>query len=393
TDKKYPKNKLILWNEKKRKIVFEINSRSEILNVKLKKGVIIIILKNKVDIYKFSIKELPIKVFSIDTTQNLLGLCSISKFTTMFDGHECLVLAVPGKFEGQIQVLHLPLSLKTEESEHCLKSKHISPHESAVQCITISNDGKILATASEKGTVIRLYCTKSLKKLNEIRINLAPSIIYSVNFDLKNSKILCTTDKGATHMFNLKKRNHYVNDNNNKVDLKKNFNLDVNCHSPSSNTNNKTNQISKFFFPLSSYLSSIWSNATFFQKKKTNFSLAKFNFNYQTTESEKDEDEDEDEDDMEFLDVKIKNKKKSIYLKTFLIFDDGDFFKLNFNGQTFQIEIFKNLFFNLNVNNTMENEIVLVEKIMSSNENKFNYFRNFNNNDCDEDEEFSDWVV
>uniref|UniRef100_A0A7S3N2Y3 Uncharacterized protein n=1 Tax=Strombidium inclinatum TaxID=197538 RepID=A0A7S3N2Y3_9SPIT len=68
----------------------------------------------------------------------------------------------------------------------------------------LSPDGRFLATASEKGTLIRVFDTKSAEKTTEVRRGADSALISDVLIDPTNAFIACASDKGTVHIFNMK---------------------------------------------------------------------------------------------------------------------------------------------------------------------------------------------
>jgi WD40 repeat protein len=62
------------------------------------------------------------------------------------------VICVPGTAKGEVRILY---GDKEEDF------KYISAHESTIAAMTVSYDGNVLATASEKGTIVRLFDTRT----------------------------------------------------------------------------------------------------------------------------------------------------------------------------------------------------------------------------------------
>lgn len=99
-------------------------------------------------------------------------------------------------------------------------------HRNNISCIAINNDGTLITTASEKGTIIRVYNTginnfntndnlgagKTLTSfqfncktplLTEFRRGNRPSNIYQLKFNSSSTLIGCVGDTGTVHIFKL----------------------------------------------------------------------------------------------------------------------------------------------------------------------------------------------
>ncbi|ANB12780.1 phosphoinositide binding protein ATG18 [Sugiyamaella lignohabitans] len=79
----------------------------------------------------------------------------------------------------------------------------IEAHKGPLSVVTLNNDGTLLATASDKGTIIRIFAVPSGQKLYQFRRGTYPSKIFSINFNL-NSTLLCVSSATETvHIFKL----------------------------------------------------------------------------------------------------------------------------------------------------------------------------------------------
>lgn len=65
--------------------------------------------------------------------------------------------------------------------------------------------GNLLATASDKGTLIRLFSTEDGTPLQEVRRGTDKAEIYSIAFDKMSHWIACSSDKGTIHIFTVAK--------------------------------------------------------------------------------------------------------------------------------------------------------------------------------------------
>lgn len=79
----------------------------------------------------------------------------------------------------------------------------VEAHNSPLSCIALNNDGTLLATASEKGTIIRIFSVPDAQKLYQFRRGSIPARIYSMSFN-STSTLLCVSSATETvHIFRL----------------------------------------------------------------------------------------------------------------------------------------------------------------------------------------------
>lgn len=85
------------------------------------------------------------------------------------------------------------------------ETRLIEAHNSSVSCITLNFEGTLLATASDKGTIIRLFNPSTGEGLKELRRGSDKAEIYSISIDVESNWLGCTSDKGTVHIFSLSK--------------------------------------------------------------------------------------------------------------------------------------------------------------------------------------------
>ncbi|KAL8757030.1 MAG: hypothetical protein Q9184_004321 [Pyrenodesmia sp. 2 TL-2023] len=76
-------------------------------------------------------------------------------------------------------------------------------HRSPLSCIALNNTGTLLATASDKGTIIRVFAVPSAKKLYQFRRGSMPSRIYSMAFNATSTLLCVSSASGTVHIFKL----------------------------------------------------------------------------------------------------------------------------------------------------------------------------------------------
>ncbi|KAI5467846.1 WD40-repeat-containing domain protein [Mariannaea sp. PMI_226] len=178
---KFAMNKAIIWDDMKGKAAIEIAALTAVRGVQLGREHIAVVLQNKIRVYAFA--KPPDLLHSYETADNLLGLCCMSDKK----------LAFPGRTAGQIQVVELSTG----------NVSIIPAHSSALKAIALSPDGDLLASASEMGTLIRVYSTSSCARICELRRGIDPATIFSLAFSPSGAMLACTSDKSTLHIFDV----------------------------------------------------------------------------------------------------------------------------------------------------------------------------------------------
>ena len=181
---RYPPNKVMIWDDYQNKCVGELMFKTHVYAVRLRRDHIVVVLENKVYIYRFKDLKLLVQIPTCSNTKGLIALCSELKH---------IVLAIPGTTKGSVRV----------ELFDIRKNITIQCHSSDLAQIALSRDGKFLATASDKGTLIRLWNPNDGSALRELRRGSDRADVYCLTFSPKNTYLACTSDKGTAHIFSL----------------------------------------------------------------------------------------------------------------------------------------------------------------------------------------------
>nr|XP_043620461.1 autophagy-related protein 18a-like [Erigeron canadensis] len=181
----YPVNKVMIWDDHQGRCIGELSFRTEVKSVRLRRDRIIVILVQKIFIYNFVDLKL---LQQIDTVSNPKGLCEVSHVSGV------MILVCLGVRKGQIRV----------ENYGSKQTKFIMAHDSKVVCIALTNDGTLLATASSKGTLVRIFSTNDGSLLQEVRRGADRADIYSLAFSSTADRLAVSSDRGTVHVFNLK---------------------------------------------------------------------------------------------------------------------------------------------------------------------------------------------
>ncbi|CAN1355880.1 Autophagy-related protein 18a [Linum perenne] len=175
------------------------------------------------------------------------------------DTSSAMVLACPGLQKGQIRV----------ENYRSKLSKFVMAHDSKVACMSLNQDGRLLATASSKGTLVRVFKTLDGSLLQEVRRGADRADIYSLAFSSDAHWLGVSSNKGTVHVFSIKV------DSGSLATLSNNTKSLV---SPASSpaTGLGVSSLSIFKGVLPKYFSSEWSIAQFRLPKCSNQYLVGF---------------------------------------------------------------------------------------------------------------------
>ncbi|KAB2630196.1 autophagy-related protein 18a-like [Pyrus ussuriensis x Pyrus communis] len=181
----YPPNKVMMWDDKESRCYAELAFRSEVRSVRLRRDQIVVVLEHKIFLY--SITSLTLE-HQIMTISNPKGLCEVSQCS----GHP--VLVCPGLQKGQVRVDHYGSK----------RTKFIAAHDSVLSCLGLTQDGRLLATASSKGTLIRIFNALDGSLLQEVRRGAERAEIFSLAFSSGAQWLAASSDKGTVHVFTVK---------------------------------------------------------------------------------------------------------------------------------------------------------------------------------------------
>lgn len=208
---KFADNTVIVWDDNLKKFILELTFSSRVLAVRMRVDKIIVAELNQIHCFTLpsstsgtagnpmvanrGIK----KLFTVSTRNNPLGLFEVSSYVNS----ERQLLCFPGHRVGSIQILDLTNCSPGASSSPV----YVNAHENEIAYLTMNQQSTLLATASQKGTLIRVFDTTSpyrVFQIVELRRGSDVATLYCLNFS-HNSEFLCaSSDKGTVHIFALK---------------------------------------------------------------------------------------------------------------------------------------------------------------------------------------------
>jgi WD40 repeat protein len=82
----------------------------------------------------------------------------------------------------------------------------IAAHTTSIATLTLSATGNMLATSSEKGTLVRVWDAYSGSLIKELRRGTDQAEIYGVAFRPDEQELCVWSDKGTVHIFTLQRK-------------------------------------------------------------------------------------------------------------------------------------------------------------------------------------------
>ena len=199
---KFQINQLIIWDDHQGKIISKLRFNENLMSVRLRNNKIIVLTRNK--FYAFNMKTL-VTIAIIKTYDNPLGIIA----TSNGDINNKLIVAFPYESQGHVFL--------GEITQKCEKLSVVQAHDSKIACISINKDGTLLATASDKGTLIRIFTTNDGQKFSEFRRGTKTVEMNCIAFDPNNKFIGCSSNVGTIHIFSIAAITKALDEKNNKA--------------------------------------------------------------------------------------------------------------------------------------------------------------------------------
>ncbi|BFF99519.1 WD repeat domain phosphoinositide-interacting protein 2 [Drosophila madeirensis] len=180
--------KLKVCHFKKQSEICNYSYANTILAVKLNRERLIVCLEES--LYIHNIQDMKVVHTIRDTPCNPLGLCALSSSS------EHCYLAYPGSVtSGEVQIFDaINLHAKTM----------IPAHDTPLAAIAFSPSGTEIATASERGTVIRVFSSQDGSRLFELRRGLKRCVsIVSLSFSNCSEYLVSSSNTETVHIFRL----------------------------------------------------------------------------------------------------------------------------------------------------------------------------------------------
>ncbi|CAJ1410994.1 unnamed protein product [Effrenium voratum] len=178
-------NKVQIWDEKKQKTVAELRCRNEVKGVYLHKDVIVMVCEYVIYVYT-SGDRLKV-ILHLDTGSNKLGLCALAY------GSDPCIICCPAQNRGAVRI---------QVGQDAQATHVFQAHQSGLAALALTTSGSLVATASETGTVMKVFRTADGEALYRLRRSTRAAHISCLTF--RDDAFLAVASSSVTvHIFKL----------------------------------------------------------------------------------------------------------------------------------------------------------------------------------------------
>mmetsp|Transcript_36579 Transcript_36579/g.95766 ORF Transcript_36579/g.95766 Transcript_36579/m.95766 type:complete len:377 (+) Transcript_36579:196-1326(+) len=200
-------NKAVLWDDVKCRVVGYVEFRLPILRVQRRKDLLVVATATKVYAYHLAIvkgamSDPPTLLYETDAGDNRRGLFCVHAPP----GGDTATAVHPTTAAGSVCVSTFstvpPRVGAGEEATTSSPPALIEAHRHPLVHLSMAPSGALLATASESGTVIKVFEIESGGLLHVLRAQFLSTTIASISFN-RSATLLCGTFGDVLHVFKL----------------------------------------------------------------------------------------------------------------------------------------------------------------------------------------------
>ncbi len=176
TKPRFPDNVVMVYDDKQGEFVMEVSLPESVLAVRMKRDKLVAVCRSQIHVFAFPNRCQ--RLFSVTTKDNPRGLCELSTHRLPSSSETSELMVFPGFKTGSLQIINLA----TTEHHTSSAPVTINAHQSELSCLAINMHGTMIASASVKGTLIRIWDASRKIKLVELRRGSDPATLYCLNF-------------------------------------------------------------------------------------------------------------------------------------------------------------------------------------------------------------------
>ncbi|KAG8777009.1 autophagy protein, partial [Serendipita sp. 397] len=199
--------KLQIVNTKRGSTICELLFPSSILAVKLNRKTLVIVLETEIYIYDISNMKL---LHVIETAPNPEAICALSPSSENSYLAYPSTVPSPSLASGSASTSSAAASQTGDVLIFSTTTKTVAnviqAHKAPISFLAINSTGTMLATSSDKGTVIRVWSLPGAEKLYQLRRGTSQASIHSITFNSMSTLLAVSSGHETVHIFKLGQR-------------------------------------------------------------------------------------------------------------------------------------------------------------------------------------------
>ena len=204
---RYDKKKVVIYDDNLNKEICELKFATEIKLVKYKKNYLFIVSQKRIFIFDFDTYE---NICEIDTGDNTKELITINK------NQEPSLIAYPAGGNENKNKISIKDYLNKDKQVKTFKLQ-----DDQVSKISFNNDGRLIASASEFGRIIRIHSCDDGLLLMEFNRGREKAKINTICFDDDTKFMAVSSSRGTIHIFSMGSTIHELNQHKENLKMKK----------------------------------------------------------------------------------------------------------------------------------------------------------------------------
>lgn len=181
---KMPGNVLIFWDDKANDETGRLPFTANINKVKMRKDLIFIVHDNLINVFSLESMQI-IKTITTKINPYSIFTCSYS------DNLKILAFPSSDRSSGFFTMFNLAND----------RPKIVEAHSHDIECLEMDYNGSLIASASKKGTIIRVFRVRDGSVLQELRRGIDNARISSLCFDISGQMLALSSDSGTVHVY------------------------------------------------------------------------------------------------------------------------------------------------------------------------------------------------
>jgi len=179
------KFKVKVYDDAKKRFIGELRSKNEVKGLALRRDIIVMVCEFAIYVYTNDKMRI---ILHLTTKGNPRGLCALASTCNPW------ILCCPGQSTGTVRV-------QVGQDD---RATHVfAAHQTQLAALVVNPSGTMVATASEKGTVCKVFNTSDGQILFRLRRSTRPAGISCLQFSHDNRFLAVASSSSTVHIFKL----------------------------------------------------------------------------------------------------------------------------------------------------------------------------------------------